>query len=100
MFFLPLNAFCYRSLVEIYGADIVSLSPKLPAAEFVLEIGMLVENARRALSFRHLKKVDALIFGGILTRMCTRSGMRCPFIISTSLYLYKVLSISLMLALA
>ena len=39
-------------------------------------------------------KLDTLILGGMLTSMWTWSGIRCPSIISTPLYLHRLRNIS------
>lgn len=40
--------------------------------------------------FRYPMKLDTLILGGMLTSMCTWSGIRCPSIVSTPLPLAEV----------
>ncbi|MFU0811154.1 MAG: hypothetical protein ACFWTL_05800 [Atopobium sp.] len=44
--------------------------------------------------FRYPMKLDTLILGGMLTSMCTWSGIRCPSIISTPFHWQRFLRIS------
>ena len=81
----------YRRLVQADGRHVVALGPEVPVAELVLEVGVLVEHHERALALEVAHEAGHAVSWEVwLTSMWTWSGIRCPSIISTPLYLAQV----------
>lgn len=92
---LLLDIFLNRGFIEANRAYIVYPSAQnflLPNLYF--KFACLSKIIKELLPFRYPIKLDTLILGGILTSICTWSGIRWPSIISTPLYLHKSRKIS------
>ena len=103
------NAISCFSCSSIYFLMVASFNPTVltsyPSAHkclfpnFYFKFACLSNIINPLFPFKYPIKLDTLIFGGILTSSCTCSGIICPSIISTPLYLHNCRKISLMLAL-
>ena len=56
MLFLLLYVFCDRCFIQAYRTYIVPFGPKLPVAELVLQVGMLIENHQRTFALQIANK--------------------------------------------
>ena len=83
--FLFPDIFCYCSFIQANCTHVISFCPKMAVSKLIFQVAYLSNIIKLLLPFKYPINCDTLYFGGILTSMCTWSGIKCPSIISTPL---------------